>query len=649
MKKKKWLGAFGAIDDRFVEDAAPELTRRVSKKALWRRVTAIAACLCILIGANLWLFLPFATTPPGVSRYSASEYYGIIERLNAFAFEKPEYKNNAEQLSASIEGFFSALGPMGGEDFPNSDSDIMVDGGSAPPTSNGGGYDKGESAPSYVEVTDNQVEGVTEGDIFKRSETHIYHLRGTKLAIYTIDGKNSEELGVYGLFKYNEISYQATDNEMYLSPDCTAVTVVFGYKDKNFNPFVDIISLDVTSPDEIKELSRITISGSVNTSRMVGDTLLTLTNYTLNLKALDFSNENTFLPALKQDGEEIKVPAENIAFPDVLTSGRYTVVTKLSSKTLQIEGVGAFLSYAEEAYITDSTVYATRGYTKVERNELCELSRDMSEICALGYSDGIEVLGSVTVEGGINNQYSLDEYEGILRAVTSTRSSEAKFKENGSLSASRVTESANLYCIDLSDMSIRALVESFCPKGEEVTSARFVGNTAYICTANVIQMTDPVYFFDLSNLDDITYKDTGVIDGYSTSLVDFGNGMLLGIGVGGRGEVKVEIYEEGESSVVSVAEFTAYGSISSEHKAHYINRDFQIVGVTVSNFYSKDYPGYDGPCYVLLAFDGFELVPVKIVELDYYSGDLVRAFFEEGFLYIVTPSGLTVSRVFSAE
>ena len=45
----------------------------------------------------------------------------------------------------------------------------------------------------------------------------------------------------------------------------------------------------------------------------------------------------------------------------------------------------------------------------------------MTEIYALGYgAEGFRKLGSIGVEGTVKNQYSLDEFNGILRVVTTT-------------------------------------------------------------------------------------------------------------------------------------------------------------------------------------------------------------------------------------
>ena len=640
MKKKKWSGIFGDIDDKFIEEAAPDATRVASKKKLWLRLGALAACVCLLVGANLWLFLPFSTTAPDVSRYSGSEYYGIIERLNEYAFVAPKHRNNAAWLSASIGSFFKSLAPP-------------LEGGAAGGSDGATEFGPTNEGGTYIEVTDNQVAGVIEGDRVKRSDTHIYHLRGKTLRIYSIAGENSAELSSFELFADKAISYVSENNEMYLSDDCKTVTVFFGYTTDKYKRFVDIISLDVTSPTAVTERTRVTVSGTPNTSRLSDGALLALINYSPSLKSLDFSNEDSFLPTVSRDGERVSIPAENIVYPETLTDGRYTVVIKLDGATLDISGVGAFLSYADNVYVTKTTVYATRGYRELESIEGASyaVNKAKTEICALGYDGELALRGRVSVNGTVNDQYSLDEHEGILRAVTSTNEMKTRLPDSDFVGdfLDPVLRSASLYCIDVSDMSVKARIENFCPSGEEVTSARFAGDTAYVCTANKVQYTDPVYFFDLSDLENITYKDTGTIDGYSTSLVDFGEGLLLGIGVGSwRGTVKVEIYEEGEELVESVCSFESDGYISESYKAHYIDRERSLVGIAVHNLSYDGIKTQGGVTYLLLAFDGFELAPIETVWLDATDTSLVRAFIDGGFLYILSENGLAVRAIFES-
>ena len=95
MKKEKWFKALELVDDKYLAEANPNATVKFStKKRITLSIIAAAACL-ILIAGNLWLFLPFNNGLPDVSRYSDSEYYEIIKKLNVLTYEESKYKNNS--------------------------------------------------------------------------------------------------------------------------------------------------------------------------------------------------------------------------------------------------------------------------------------------------------------------------------------------------------------------------------------------------------------------------------------------------------------------------------------------------------------------------------------------------------------------------
>ena len=102
MKKEDWFHSFGLVDDKYIDEAHPDRIVKPQRKRLI--VSVIAACACFaLLFSNLWLFVPFNTSPPDVSRYKGSEYYGLIQKLNELTFEKPKYKNNAEKLKDKLD------------------------------------------------------------------------------------------------------------------------------------------------------------------------------------------------------------------------------------------------------------------------------------------------------------------------------------------------------------------------------------------------------------------------------------------------------------------------------------------------------------------------------------------------------------------
>jgi hypothetical protein len=130
--------------------------------------------------------------------------------------------------------------------------------------------------------------------------------------------------------------------------------------------------------------------------------------------------------------------------------------------------------------------------------------------------------------------------------------------------------------------------------------------------------------FDLSDLSNITFVDTGEIKGYSTSLVQFKDGYLLGIGYGANRGFKAEIYAETESGVESVCAYEDDGNFSEDYKSYYINREEGLVGLCV------------GDNYLLLVFDGYGLTPIINTSLPKVCGfHLVRATLIDGYFYII--------------
>ena len=295
-------------------------------------------------------------------------------------------------------------------------------------------------------------------------------------------------------------------------------------------------------------------------------------------------------------------------------------------------GANALLNFTENVYISETKVYITREYNL--RTELDDgyTTSNMSDIAVLDYSgDTLEKKGVITVRGWTEDQYSLDEKDGYLRLVTSTTDSKGRIERN-----------ASLYIFDLADNSLAYKVEDFAPDGEEATAVRFDGDKCYVCTAEVVTFTDPVYFFDLSDYENITYTDTGIIEGYSEHLINMGDGFLLGIGMEDRIYSKVEIYEETENGVVSVAEFKFRGDYSEDYKAYLVDRENKLFGFGIDRY--KDYEGDDsGHVYILLHFNGYEFTVYTVDTI--IDADRARAAYIDGYLYVTTLYDLTVEKI----
>jgi uncharacterized secreted protein with C-terminal beta-propeller domain len=217
----------------------------------------------------------------------------------------------------------------------------------------------------------------------------------------------------------------------------------------------------------------------------------------------------------------------------------------------------------------------------------------------------------------------------------------------------RTGSSASLYVFDDATGALLGSVEHFAPVGETVESVRFDGTAAYVCTAVVVTLSDPVFFFDLSDPANITYTDTGVIEGYSTSLINLGEGFLLGIGVGDTwSSLKIEVYEEDPAAGNGVASVDAWvmenTGYSAEYKSYYIDRENDLIGLPI-------YENSSGTTkYVLLHFDGYRLRPIVTLPIKNSSAgsrltlEAVRATIIEEDLYVLAADQLVVRAVDSS-
>ena len=627
--KKKWIESLGHADDSFVEEADP--TKAVKTKFMTRRkwIAVISgACAVAMIFCSVAIYngigILFGTN---IRQYKDSEYFAVIEKLHALK------KKNEEATKGEANG-----GDM------NMDMDMGMPEGGAPTLDSNGSYGGGEA--TYEEITDNQVAGVIEGDRIKRSSTHAYYLYENHLYVYSIKGGKSELVSKIAFSPYYQGSAQYTPSEfeLYLSADCKTVTVMMPYYSFGVGmDRVDVCQIDVSDPANVKWKSAATIDGRYHSSRVVDGDYLVLTHYTLYLDNVYYGTPESFIPQVTDASGKNLIAPDHIIMPEALTNAGYTVVARFDGATLQAEGTAAFLSYANDVYVGVQNIYATHSSTRTEKDGNLVTTRSYTDIACLSYeANAFEPKGSVTVEGTVKDRYSLDEYEGILRVVTTTNISQYREVSHGDYTSSsnwHSSTNAALYCVDAETMQVKSSVENFAPAGESVQSVRYEGNTAYVCTA--IVFTDPVFFFDLSDPMNITYKETEQIEGFSSSLVNFENGNLLGIGRTDWSTLKVKIYREGEDGVESVCKFEMQNvSYSTDYKSYYIDRENQIVGIPIVDYQ------YNNGYYLLLQFDGEELNESLCQKLG--SGNSInlnRGFYKDGCFYMFGGTDFIVEEI----
>ncbi len=647
MNRKDMFDAFGQIDEKYIKEAEPKM----KKTDFLPKLIGIAACFIMVVALSLYLFLPLNTSMEDLSMYKDSDYFPLIEKISASLTEEMPYKNNFEYLSASITNAFASkdFAPnMGGQLTGSAPEFVEV----APPSPIAPPPD-GALSSGKLDFTDNQVAGIEEGDIVKLTDKYIFRLTGTHLRVYSIAKEDSKEVGSFKIDSIGKMLDKSA--EMYLSDDGNTVTVINQYVSTAGKAHVGIITLDVSDVASIKESDKFTIEGQYNSSRVIDGKLLLVTEFYCYTSALDYSNPETYVPKIDYgDGEEC-VKFEDLIFPDNIIgidrNIRYSVVSLIDCEELEMKGAAALLGFTDDIYVSESNVFVMRKYTekRVNEDENERITEAMTDIAVLSYGgENLEKHGVINVKGTVKDKWSVDEKDGYLRVVASTN----KFAVKDAFPAIDNGQNVSLYIYDLKDNSLYKSVEKFAPDGEDAQSVRFDGDTLYVCTALVVTFTDPVYFFDLSDYSNITYTDTGTIDGFSSSLINLGEGFLLGIGRDDWQYSKVEVYEQNGDKVVSVDKYTFEGEYSTEYKSYYIDRKNNLFGFAV-DYYPASVNGKNDTCftaYILLQFNGYELTSVSVTALtayDYYVNiaDRIRSVCIDGYLYITGDDIFKVQKI----
>ena len=138
--------------------------------------------------------------------------------------------------------------------------------------------------------------------------------------------------------------------------------------------------------------------------------------------------------------------------------------------------------------------------------------------------------GSARVDGTINDQFSISEYDGVLRVATTTGQWARWWMENPEPMQSQVVTLGHSYDIDTGQHSIDELgrVDGIA-YNESIWSARFVEDRAYIVTFENI---DPLWTIDLSDPANPTIMGELKVPGVSTYIHPLSDDAILTIGLG---------------------------------------------------------------------------------------------------------------------
>lgn len=504
--------------------------------------------------------------------------------------------------------------------------------------------------------TNNQVEGVQEADIVKTDGEYIYTVADGNVYLLKENGGQpqvlskiekvvipGEEEGFYEREEYVSDIYIAGNRLVLMK--CTMDYAAYDgavaedmapagcyMGETKYTAAVYDIS-DRSNPVLLNELGQ---SGSVISSRMVGNILYLVSNYYVPGE-IDEADPATYVPSLYCGDSARKVPAYDIMLLPEPNGTQYLTVSSIDvSDPSGFLDTQSILGCGSQIYCNSENLFVALGTSETVDN----VSKDKTDLYRFSLQDGVITMEDQgSVPGYVLNQFSMDEYNGYFRIVT-TETVIHYFNDGETASAEPEKTKNHLFVLD-GAMNIVGSVEDLA-RGERIYSARFMGDVGYFVT---YRQVDPLFTVDLSVPSDPTILSELKVPGFSNYLHPFGDGLLLGFGQDADEEsgvtqgLKLSMFDTSdlaavtEKHTVSLGEKYMWSDACYNHKAILVDTEKNLIGFPAENEYML---------YSYSPASGFQKVAQLTLEAggsDDFDYDL-RGFYVDDVFYLYGPRGL---------
>ncbi len=477
-----------------------------------------------------------------------------------------------------------------------------------------------DSSKDKHSETNTQVDGVAEADIVKTDGRYIYSSSAAERKIRIIKAGKEPKLVKTIEFDNPETSFMSN---MYLVGD-KLVLMASRADDRKLGTIVYIY--DVSVPEKAEKVYECKQSGFYNTSRVIGDKLYLISNYTLNVGDAQKEEPETFVPYVECKNYDGAVRAGDVFINKNCSRAVYTVICGYDITSGKLIGSQSLLGGTYTLYCSAENIitadYAKDGKTNVAR---------------FAIKDGkVEFKATGQIDGNLLNQFSIDEHKGYFRFVTTIEKG-AETKDNGVISYTFSRTNA----LTVLDMELKPVggIGNIAPD-ERVYSVRFMGDIAYFVT---FRQVDPLFSVDLKDPKNPKIIGALKIPGFSSYLFPYGEGKLLGIGqdadekTGRTGGIKLSMFDITDPTDVNeTAKLILdvnYSPALYGHKESLVDFGKNVIGFSVyGNFGSE---------YRIFSFKDGAFVLEQRIELG-KEFDNVRGLYIGEEFYIVTDGTLYV-------
>ncbi len=605
---------------------------KIDKKHI--RWTAATAIMLLVSFVSVFFFRTYdiakQPTNETSSKTSSNQAYKVSDKdlsyrklynFFATAYEEQTYYDvdGAEGETGTMDiADYSTDGTLKGSTSDNADTEVI------------------EDAEEDYSQTNTQVKGVDEADIVKTDGKYIYTLNKSNEGVYvtSADKGKLENVLIIKLEKDdNKNDKDIGFRDMYLN-DGRLIVIASDYLQNKCY----VYTFDVSDLENVKRLSLLSQDGYYSTSRMEDGIVYLITNKGFYEEPIE-DNLKTYVPFVGLKGQETVIEPEDISnFNTTLSASdrRYAVVSSINSLYGNIIETKAVLGSSDTVYMNRRALYVTHITPPTDEDTI---KTNRTDILKFSVNSGeIDVLAKDSVSGTLLNQFSMDEYDGFLRVVTTvTKYVEVTYGDspmglspNHYASLQKLSDENALYILN-DNLKTVGKIEDIAP-GERIYSARFMEDMGYFVT---YRETDPLFSVDLSDPENPEILSALKIPGFSSYLHPFGEGNLLGIGKSDSGKVKLSMFDISDptdvtESYVETLKDVYYAPALDNHKAVLIDYQKNIIG----------FADYDSRYYIY-SFDeekGF----IKVATLPAsYSNENTRGIYIGDVFYLCCDKGIT--------
>ena len=635
--------------------------KKDKKKAVrWiRPAAAVAAALVVLLGC----FQIFRSLTPrdgqipmagagaaGEAEVSQQQAQSPEDYSRVYAQIKELKEKERENGGDSDIGIYTPA--LGMDGIPEAEEENAVN-----TAGSGSPYDDSAAEKDYSD-TNNQVEGVQEADIIKTDGEYIYAAVDGDVYLLRENGGNPEILSKIEKKAGTELDEKdgAHEAEEYVNNIyVTETRLVLMKYTVDYSTYEDAVAEDVaiagcyvgqgtytaavydiadrSHPVLLNELGQ---SGTLISSRMVGDILYLVYSYYVPGE-IDETDPSTYVPALYLGDAKTEVAADDIMLLGEPGAAQYLTVSSIDvGSPAEFLDTQSILGCGSDIYCNSETLVVAL----VTGEEANNVYKDKTDLYRFSLKDGAVTMESQgSVPGYVLNQFSMDEYNGYFRIVT-TENVTHYFNEGGIASAEQEKTRNHLFVLDES-MNIVGSIEDLA-RGESIYSARFMGDTGYFVT---YRQVDPLFTVDLSTPSEPKILSELKVPGFSNYLHPFGDGLLLGFGQNSdeeSGEIqglKLSMFDTSDPAAVAEKHSELLGkkymwsNAIGNHKAILVDSEKNLIGFPAENEYML---------YSYSPESGFQKIAQLTLEAD-GPGDMdydLRGFYVDDVFYLYSPSGL---------